>query len=354
MEIIIFIIAFVSTLLFTIFVRKALKFAEITDNPTISEHRHKAGTPTMGGLAILLGILLTTCFYFTNKNMIITTMMMMAGGLFGIMDDLIGLKPKEFQKVVKNIYSDSVYIGKLTLKVGEEARVATAKAKRDLKKLLAEGKVEIIGKVPVKKGAKERQKIFVHFVISLFLIATGAAGSTILGFNLGIFAIPVIIFGIIGSINVVNLIDGMDGLAPGILAIASAASAIFSILNGNINASLPFIAISGACFAFLIFNRYPATIIMGDTGSIALGAGYATAAILGNIILFSMVALTVPIISVMISLLYRLGIIKLAVEPLHHTLHYRGLSERKITFIYWMITLVVSIATIYLFKVLSL
>ncbi len=345
----IFIIAFLSTLFFTLFMRKVLKYADVRDNPIVTEHRYKAGTPTMGGLAILLGVLLAACVYFTNKNLILTVMIMMTAGLIGFLDDLIGLKTKEFQKLIRNISAEPIEIGRLILKTGENARVTTPKAKEDFKKLLEEKKIEIVDKVPIKKEVKENEKILAQILISLFLVASGAVSTSVMGFNIGLFVIPVVIFGIVGSINAVNLIDGMDGLAAGILAIASVACAIFSISTGNWNGSIPFIVIAGACLGFLVFNKYPATIFMGDTGSFALGAGYITAAFLGNVIYFAVIALAVPIISVIVSLMHRAHIIKLPVEPLHHTLNYKGLSEKKIIALYWGLTLIICAAAIYFY-----
>jgi phospho-N-acetylmuramoyl-pentapeptide-transferase len=349
LQIDIFILAFISTVFFTLFVRKILKDANITDKPIVTEHSHKAGTPTMGGLAILLGIFLTACIYFENSNLIITVMLMVTSGMIGLMDDLIGLKTRGFQKKVKNISSFKIEIGRLMLKPGEEARVATPKAKEDLKKHLKENNIEIIGEIPIKSEVRESEKIFAQFLISLFLIGSGAVSSAVLGFDLGIFVIPVIIFGMIGAINSVNLIDGMDGLAAGILAIASTACAIFSIFTGNTDGSIPFIALAGVSSGFLVLNRYPASIFMGDTGSFALGAGYITAAFLGDIIYFALIALSVPILSVVVSLLHRAKIIKLPVEPLHHTLHYKGLSERKIVALYWLITAAICIIALYFY-----
>jgi len=239
----------------------------------------------------------------------------------------------------------------LTLKHGENARVTTPKAKKDLEILLKNDLVEIIGEAPIKSEVKENEKIASQILVSLFLIASGAVGASVLGFNLGILVIPVIIFGIVGSINSVNLIDGMDGLAAGILGIASIASAIFAISNNNLEGAIPFIVIAGACFGFLVYNRYPASIFMGDTGSFALGAGYITAAFLGDIIYFALIVLAVPIISVVVSLLHRAHVIKLPVEPLHHTLHYKGLSEKKIVLIYWGSTIIVSVAALYIYSV---
>jgi phospho-N-acetylmuramoyl-pentapeptide-transferase len=349
----IFILAFLSTIFFTLFVRKILRDADIRDSPIVSEHRHKTGTPTMGGLAFLLGILFVSFVYFRYSNynyLILTAMIMTTAGLVGLMDDLIGLKIKEVQKLVRNIISQPVPIGRLSLKPGEEARVTTPQAKKDLANLLKDEKLEIIGEVPIKNEVKEREKIFAQFLISLFLIFSGAVSTTVLGFNAGLLIIPVVIFGIIGSINAVNLIDGLDGLAAGILAIASSACAIFAFTNGNLEGSIPFIAISGLCFGFLVFNRYPASIFMGDTGSFALGAGYITAAFLGDVIYFAVIALAIPILSVIVSLLHRAHIIKLPVEPLHHTLQHKGLSEKKIIILYWATTVIICAAAIFFYE----
>jgi phospho-N-acetylmuramoyl-pentapeptide-transferase len=350
-EVFIFLLTFIATALFTLFVKKMLKYADVKDNPIVTEHSHKAGTPTMGGLAILMGVLLLACILYSDKNLVLTVIIMMTAGIVGLMDDLIGLKTKEVQKVIRNISPKEVEIGRLTLKTGENARVTTPKAKKDLEYLLKNNLVEITGEAPIKSEIKENEKIFAQILVSLFLIASGAVGASILGFNIGLLIIPVVIFGIVGSINSVNLIDGMDGLAAGIIAIASIASTIFMISNGNPDGSLPFIVIAGACFGFLVYNKYPASIFMGDTGSFALGAGYITAAFLGNIILFAVLALAIPIISVIVSLLHRAHIIKLPVEPLHHTLNYKGLSEKKIIVIYWGATVLVCAATLYGYRV---
>jgi len=348
-DIFVFIIAFLSTVFFTISVKRILLDANITDKPIVTEHSHKSGTPTMGGLAILLGILLTSSLYFTNRYLMLMAIIMATAGIIGLLDDLIGLKTKEIQKKVRNIYSAPIKLGRLVLKPGEEARVATDQAKKDLGNYLNEKKVEIVGEAPIKSEVGEGEKIIAQILISLFLLGSGTVSSAVLGIDLGYFVIPVIIFGIIGSINAVNLIDGMDGLAAGILAIASSACAIFSLSINNIDGALPFIALAGVSFGFLVLNRYPASIFMGDTGSFALGAGYITAAFLGNIIYFALIALAIPILSVVISLLHRAHIIKLPVEPLHHTLHYKGLSEKKIVLLYWGITILICVLALYFY-----
>ena len=102
-----FLITFFATVIFTWFVRKTLRDADLSDNPIVSEHRHKAGTPTMGGIAFLFAILLILSLYYKNTNLLIISFIMLTGGVMGLLDDLLGLRVKEYQKVVKNI-SDSV------------------------------------------------------------------------------------------------------------------------------------------------------------------------------------------------------------------------------------------------------
>jgi phospho-N-acetylmuramoyl-pentapeptide-transferase len=342
-------LALLASLFFTAFIKKILKNANISDSPIVTEHRHKAGTPTMGGIGILMAALFVSCIYFKNTYLIITCFIMMTAGLVGLLDDLIGLKTKELQKIVKNISKSPVEIGQLSLKPGEEARAATEKAKNDLDGLLKTGNVEVVGQAPIKSEVKESEKILAQFIIALFLVGTGAV-TTIGGFSLGFLVIPIVIIGIIGAINAVNLIDGMDGLAAGIITIVSASCAIFLNLNGNFTSSVPFIALTGLSLGFLAFNRYPASIFMGDTGSFALGGGYAAAVMLTDTAYFGVIALAVPIVSVIISLMHRAHIIKLPVEPLHHTLHYKGLSEKKIVLIYWALTLIICAIGLYFYQ----
>lgn len=338
--IIMFFITFFGTVIFTWFVRKALKDADLSDNPIVSEHRHKAGTPTMGGIAFLFTILLILSLYYKNTDILIISFIMLTGGVMGLLDDLLGLRVKEYQKVVKNISDSAVPIGLLNLGVGEEARITTDKAKQELTSLVEEAKLEIVAEIPIKYEPGEGVKIIVQLLPGLFLALTGVVASCG-GFTLGLLAYPVIIIGVLGAINAVNLIDGMDGLAAGIIAIASFACCIYGYIFGNPTALYPFGLLTAICLGFLVFNRYPASIFMGDTGSFVLGTGYAAAAFLTDMPYFAVLALAVPIVSTIISLMHRVHIITLAVEPLHHTLNYKGISEIKIVLSYWLLTVVV-------------
>lgn len=344
------IVAFLAVVFFTPLVRRTLLTANITDNPIVSEHSHKRGTPTMGGIAIILGLALILCIYSGNKILVIATGVMVVASIIGLFDDLLGLKTKEFQKVGKNVSSHPVELGRLTLKPGEEARVATPKAREDVDELVKKGEIKIIREVPIKSEVKERDKIFTQIIVSLFLVASGAVPFVLSGFNVGLLSIPIAIIGVVGAINAINLIDGMDGLASGVMGIASVACAIFSILTGRLDVSVTFLALAGVCFGFLVYNKIPASIFMGDTGAFALGGFYAAAAILGDVVIFAVVAIAVPIVSVVISLMHRAKIIKLPVEPLHHTLNYKGLSEGKIVALYWVTTIIICVIALYFYQ----
>ncbi|KZX16240.1 phospho-N-acetylmuramoyl-pentapeptide-transferase [Methanobrevibacter cuticularis] len=340
--IILFLITFISSTAFIYYIRKILIGAGISDSPIVTEHRHKTGTPTMGGIGFLFSILFISSIYFQNLYILITSLIMLTAGIAGFLDDLMGFKVKEIQKLVKNISGKDLIIGQLTLSPNEEARAATEKAKADVDQLISDGKLEIVTEVPIKNEMGEFEKIIGQLVIGIFLVVTGTI-TTLGGFSLGLLAIPIIIIAIIGAINAVNLIDGMDGLSSGIVAIASIACGVFAFINGNIEAIMPFALLSAISLAFLIFNRFPASIFMGDTGSFALGAGFATAVLITDIPYFGVLALSVPIVSVIISLAHRAKIIRLPVEPLHHTLHHKGIHEKKIVLSYWLLTGIVCV-----------
>ncbi|MEM4195735.1 MAG: glycosyltransferase family 4 protein [Methanothermobacter sp.] len=329
-----FIISAAASAAFTLFIRNVLRSAGIGDRPIVTEHSHKAGTPTMGGLGMLLAVLLVTIIYRNNPYLVLTALIILTAAIVGLLDDLIGLKVKEVQRIIRNVSDGPLEVGQLVLKPGEEARAATDKAKRDVEELLERGLVEVVGEAPIKSEVSEGEKILAQLMIGVFLVIGGAV-TRLGGFNLGLAAAPIVIGGMVGAINAVNLIDGMDGMASGIMFIASLSCAL---LLGLSAAALPFVVLAGISAGFLVFNRHPASIFMGDTGSFALGAGYATAVMLTYTVYFGVLAIAVPVVSVIISLLHRAGVIRLPVEPLHHTLHYRGMSERRIVLLYWLIT----------------
>lgn len=339
---ILFFITLCASIFFTWYVKRILLQARITDNPIVSEHRFKRGTPTMGGIAFLFTASLMISLFFYDTPILVVCFMMLIGGIVGLVDDLIGLKVKEVQKLVVNISDEVVTLGRLDVEPNEEVRVATPKAKAEVEDLLKDGKVKVIGEVPIKSEPEELEKIICQIVIGLCLGLTGVV-TTFFGFQIGWWTTPLCIVAILGCINSVNLIDGMDGLAAGIIGIASIACCAYGYLFGPLDILPPFLILAGICFGFLVFNKYPASIFMGDTGSFVLGVGYASAVLIGDIPVFGVLALGVPILSVIVSLLHRAHIIKLPVEPLHHTLNHYGMSEVKIVLTYWGTTVLLCV-----------
>ena len=133
---ILFLITFFGAIIFTYCIKRILLNARIADNPIVSEHRHKSGTPTMGGIAFLFVILLIIAIYYNNTPILIMSYIMLAGGIVGLLDDLIGLKVKEIQKVVVNCCDEVITLGRLDVEPNEEVRVATPKAKKEIDNLI--------------------------------------------------------------------------------------------------------------------------------------------------------------------------------------------------------------------------
>ena len=257
---ILFLITLFATIFFTWYVKRILVQARIADNPIVSEHRHKSGTPTMGGIAFLFTISLIIALY-QNTPILIVSFIMLTGGIVGLVDDLIGLKVKEVQKIVVNTSQEVLVLGRLNVSPGEEVRVATPKAKAEVDDYIKSGKMKMVGEVPIKTEPEELEKIICQIVIGLLLALTGMV-TTLGGYQLGLLAIPIVIIAVLGSINSVNLIDGMDGLAAGIIAIASISCCVYGYLFAQPEVIPIFLILAGICLGFLVFNKYPASIFM--------------------------------------------------------------------------------------------
>ncbi len=321
--------------------RRYMKEANVTDKPIVTEHSHKAGTPIMGGLGILLG---TSAGPLVSSIQALPPLVSALPMLvLGVVDDLLGLQVEEFQKVVRNVSNEPIELGRLILEPGEEARVATEKAKRDLERIMKENPeaIEIVGEVPIKKELSEKEKLALQAGAAAFVLPIiPATWLWIPGFgtvNLSYAYYPLAIFGVVGATNAVNLIDGMDGLAAGLLMIASLACSGVCLIYGQLPGAVYYASLAGACLGFLFHNRYPASIFMGDTGSCFLGAAYAAGALYYKIEIPAVVALGVPVASTVISLLHRAGVIQLAVEPLHHHIHYKyRIPEPGVVALHWI------------------
>lgn len=265
-------------------------------------HMSKAGTPTMGGLAIILTVLVSSVFFApvdAELLLMLSAFLLFAG--IGLIDD--------FFKVV--------YKRNLGL---------TAKQKFALQVAIAALLAFVQSRMP---GAE------VSVYVPLIKIYV----------DLGIFYIPFVTFVVVAMVNAVNLTDGLDGLASGVTAIVAACLAIVGYRFGFFSASIFSAAISGACLGFLIYNRYPAKLFMGDTGSLALGGGLAAASIFMNM------ELLLPLVGGIyvaeaVSVIIQVFVFKtqnrrrfFRMAPLHHHFEQGGWPETKVVKVFYLITL---------------
>lgn len=285
-----------------------LKFGQSIREEGPASHQAKSGTPTMGGIMIILGITLGTLLAAPfNTEIALALFIMLGHFVLGFLDDYI--------KVVK---------------------------KRNL-------------------GLKAKQKLLGQIIIA---VVTIAIGTNVLGIdttvwvpvidstvNIGALYYLLVLFVMVGTSNAVNLTDGLDGLASGTMAIAASAYAVVCLTLGHSDLALFCVAIVGACVAFLRFNAHPAKVFMGDTGSLALGGALAAVGILTHteillaIIGFVFVCEALSVIIQVIS--YKTtGKRVFRMSPIHHHFELGGWSEWKVVFVFWTVGLLASIAAL--------
>ena len=234
-----------------------LQIGETIRDSGPESHHKKSGTPTMGGVLILLAILLPTLMWakIDDRHVQILLFSTVWMGLFGFLDDYL----KVIKKYPEGLIARYKMAGQVSLGL-------------------------IVGFLLITYPAVSELKT----VISIPFIANGS-------FDIGLLYIPLVILVITGTSNAVNLTDGLDGLATGLVAIATLVFGAIAYASGRFDYSdylnilyLPgtgelFIfcmALIGASIGFLWFNANPAKIFMGDTGSLSMGAALGTLAVL--------------------------------------------------------------------------
>lgn len=175
--------------------------------------------------------------------------------------------------------------------------------------------------------------------------------------HLGPLAVPLTIIWIIGIINAMNLIDGLDGLASGVTVIAGCSLFLGAVVMGEETAALVTIALIGATLGFLKYNYNPASIFMGDTGSMLLGYILATVSIIGVLKSTATVALTAPILAMGIpiydtisSIIRRLRkgqpIFQADGQHIHHRLLYLGFTHKQVVKIMYFASILLGICSL--------
>lgn len=272
-------------------------------------HLVKSGTPTMGGIVIIFAVIFASLSAGAPKReMLIILVAFMAFGALGFTDDFVKVALK--RNLGLRAYQ------KLTMQV-----------------LIAVG-IALYADVTEVGTA-----IWVPFINTYW--------------DLGGFYIPFVAFVIVALANSVNLTDGLDGLAAGVSAIVALFMALAGTLMGEIISPVFCAAIAGSCIGFLLFNRHPARIFMGDTGSLALGGGIAVSAVLmnieliipivGGIFVFEALSVVIQVISFKTR-----GKRVFKMAPLHHHFELSGWKETKIVLVFWGITALLCIVSYFI------
>jgi len=307
---------------------KFIEFHKITgqireDGPT--DHIvKKVGTPTMGGVLILIGILFGTLLWADLSSYYIWVLLMVATsfGVLGAIDDYLKIKRKNTKGI-------------------------SSKMKIFWQIILALVAINLL----VEYGDNEHLKnIYFPFFKNLAL-------------NLGLFFIPFAIFIIVGSSNAVNLTDGLDGLATVPVMLVALSFTLICYVVGNTVFSeylkIPYIAnvgeasifcgaIVGSCLGFLWYNAPPAKIFMGDTGSLSLGGSLGAVSIIskheivlgiiGGLFVLETVSVIIQVISFKLT-----GRRVFMMAPLHHHFEKKGWAESTIVIRFWIISIILAL-----------
>ena len=298
------IIAFVLTVIagpFVISGLRKLKVGQTVREEGPRAHQKKNGTPTMGGIMILLAVVITSLLYMKNYPKILPILFLTLGfGIIGFIDDYIkvvlkrSLGLRAWQKMVMQIVVTGLFVYYL-LQVSPE---------------------NLLMKIP-------------FFSTKLL--------------DLGIFSVPAVFIVVIGTVNGTNFTDGLDGLASSVTIMVST---FFSVVAIGTNSGIEPItcAVVGALMGFLLFNVYPASVFMGDTGSLALGGFVAGTAYMLQMPIFIIIVGAIYLIEVL-SVMLQVSYFKLTkgkrifkMAPIHHHFELCGWSETRVVAVFSITT----------------
>ena len=208
------------------------------------------------------------------------------------------------------------------------------------------------------EGLSPRAKLMLQIAVSMlpafYLIFQNQTQLTFFNFNIELgFLYPFFaVFMIVGASNALNLTDGLDGLASGCSLFAFLACAIIAKMAGCDDIAIISIAVSAACLGFLYFNKHPAKIFMGDTGSLALGGMIATIAIMGKFELW-LIPIAIIFICETLSVMLQVASFKLTgkrifkMSPIHHHFELCNWSEKKIVAVFCLVSAIGGAFAIY-------
>lgn len=280
---------------------KRLKIGQTVRDDGPQSHLKKSGTPTMGGVLILAGIVITSLLYLEDYPKMIPILFLTLGfGLVGFADDYIkvvlkrSMGLKAWQKMLGQIIVTAIFAYFLVYNTD----------------------VSLAMKIP--------------FLPEKFI-------------DFGIFNIPILFFIVLATVNGTNFTDGLDGLASSVTVMIATFFAVVAIGTNSGIEPITCAAV-GALLGFLLFNVHPASVFMGDTGSLALGGFVAATAYMLQLPLFIMIiglVYAVEVLSVVIQVIYfkisgGKRVFKMA--PIHHHFELCGWSETRVVGVFSIIT----------------
>lgn len=307
-----FVLALIMGPLFIPILRR-MKFGQQIREDGPQGHLKKQGTPTMGGVIILLALALATLrFADKNSDLLILLIASLGYGLVGFLDDYI-----------KIIFKRSL-------------------------------------------GLTAKQKLFGQLLISAIvcylLVMQGHSTDLYIPFvefhfNPGWLYFPLMAILMLGASNAVNFTDGLDGLLAGTSAIAFGAYTVIAMNNTQPDAAIFSAAMVGAVLGFLVFNAHPAKVFMGDTGSLGIGGGLVAVAILtkaelllavvGGVFLIEILSVVIQVVSFKTR-----GKRVFKMSPIHHHFELVGWSEWRVVITFWVVGLVLAVLGLYMNEVL--
>ena len=290
----------------TIPILKKLKIGQVVRDDGPQSHLKKTGTPTMGGIMILITVVASSLVIgMKYSNMIPVALVTLGFGLIGFIDDF----KKLVLKTPKGLSPKLKMLGLLLVSGAFVAYLLMNGFKTDIY-------IPII-------------KTYVMLPTWFFAIFT--------------------IFVMLACTNSLNLTDGLDGLAGGITAIIMLFFTYVAMAWGDVGLSTFSSIVAGGTIGFLLFNLYPARVFMGDTGSLALGGAFCSVAIMLKLPLILIIVAGICVIEA-ISVILQVSYFKLTkgkrlfkMAPIHHHLELSGIKETIIVPSFWIITILLCI-----------
>ncbi len=288
---------------------KRLKFGQYIREEGPQSHQKKSGTPTMGGIVIVLSIAITSLIYIKDYDEIIPVLFVTIGfGIIGFMDDYIKVVMKRSMGL------------------------------RAWQKLLGQ--------------------ILVTAVFGYYILNYTDIGTTMLiPFTGGKYAdisflfVPFFLIVVLGTVNGSNFTDGLDGLESSVTVLIAT---FFTVVAIGLHSDLSPItgAVAGSLMAFLLYNVYPAKVFMGDTGSLALGGFVAATAFMLQMPLFIILVAFIYLIEI-ISVILQVSYFKLTggkrifkMAPIHHHFELMGWSETRVVAVFSIITAILCLVAL--------